>query len=245
MTRLVPSASAAQIGILTGSGPDAGIDLWSKVLASTRRRLGERFEGDRSAPSVLVWSDPRLGSSMWLPRTRVEVGRAMREGASFLDPCCGCWTVACNTLHVFEPELRAIGVAEHFVSFVGVAGAHLRSIGARRVVVLGSETVSAPGPGSPYHALTDEFDLVALDEGRTADMHGLIHDVKRLGPDGHGLTQRLAALVDVPADAVLLACTELPLIAGDAGSERVVDVTALVADELVSRAGVLGSGAPL
>ena len=38
------------IGIITGSGPEAGIDLWVKVLDANKRLLGEGFQGDLDAP---------------------------------------------------------------------------------------------------------------------------------------------------------------------------------------------------
>ena len=67
-------------------------------------------------------------------------------------------------------------------------------------------------------------------------MQDLIHDVKRLGSADPGLRPRFARIVEaMQADTLLLACTELPLIADISTSKTLVDVTDLVADALVAR----------
>ena len=49
------------IGVIAGSGPEAGVDLWVKILAVSRREQGEAYTGDSSAPLVRIISDPALG----------------------------------------------------------------------------------------------------------------------------------------------------------------------------------------
>ena len=102
--------TAKRLGILTGSGPEAGIDLWSKVLSEARRALGSSYRGDIDAPHVVVLSVPELGHSMQLPDTRELVWEHLRAAAEQLAPQVDAFAIACNTLYLFEPELRALSL---------------------------------------------------------------------------------------------------------------------------------------
>ena len=53
-----------KIGIITGSGPEAGVDLWMKILEENKRVLKENFRGDLDAPDVTIFSIQQLGHSM-------------------------------------------------------------------------------------------------------------------------------------------------------------------------------------
>ena len=107
------SRSRTAIGIIGGSGPEAGMDLFGRVLAAHRRRLGDRYRSDRDAPDLLLWNVPGVGG----PRTEIDVtpGTAggtyeasleALEGAMLaLAPLVGVLCIACHTLHVFVPAI--------------------------------------------------------------------------------------------------------------------------------------------
>ncbi|MFN3219963.1 MAG: aspartate/glutamate racemase family protein [Acidimicrobiales bacterium] len=224
-------APAYDIGILTGSGPDAGIDMWAAILDRWRTALGDRYTGDADAPAVLVHSVPQLGASMDLAR-HVEALRAIiLDHAAELDRTCRAWVIACNTLNWFEPAIREANPSTTFVSFRSVVEALVRAQPPASSVLLGARPVAELGPWSPYAALAPA--VIAPDERILAETHRLIVDVKRIGACAE-LTSRLDTLCrNLPATQVLLACTELPLIAGD--DRRCVDVTRAVAAHVVDR----------
>ena len=62
----INSRSRKKIGIITGSGPEAGLDLWNKLLHANRAMQGDLFRGDLDAPNVTIFSEPSLGLSMEL-----------------------------------------------------------------------------------------------------------------------------------------------------------------------------------
>jgi aspartate racemase len=224
-------APAYDIGILTGSGPDAGIDMWAAILDRWRTALGARYAGDVDAPSVLVHSVPEWGASMDLGRHVEALESVVLGHAAELDRTCRAWVIACNTLNWFEPAIHEANPATTFVSFRAVVEALVRAQPPGSSVLLGARPVAELGPWSPYAGLARS--LVAPDERILAETHRLIIDVKRIGP-GPELAVRLHALCrDLPATQVLLACTELPLIAG--GDPRCVDVTRAVAAHVVDR----------
>lgn len=222
------------IGILTGSGPEAGLDLWRAVLDERRRRLGGAFRGDLDAPSVVARSDPRLGRSMDMERHADLVADVVLEHASALDQQCAAWAIACNTIHLVVPQVRVAGHTTHLVSFVDVVDRWItEQPAARTVALLGVRPVSSLGEMSPYAPIASR--LQRLDGSVVDETHALVAAVKRFGVIEE-TRRRWVDLVDrVDADRVILGCTELPLLA-DPHDDRVVDVTRLVAAALVDEA---------
>ena len=47
---LAPASGRRCIGIIAGSGPEAGVDLWSKVLRHNQDRFGPRFAAISTRP---------------------------------------------------------------------------------------------------------------------------------------------------------------------------------------------------
>jgi len=223
-----------RIGIITGSGPEAGIDLWSKVLVANRRSFGDRFRGDLDAPEVSILSVPDLGLSMELERHHEEVWRHLEHAARTIGRMCDVYAIACNTLNYFEPRLMGLDSASTFLSFNACVSRHLWATGTSRVAVLGARPVMELGAWSHYAGLLGTVDLEVLSPGTIEAVHELIYAVKRDGAGAPANRERLTRVIEsVNSDTVLLACTELPLIERPAVAKNVLDVTQLVADELV------------
>ena len=224
----------ASIGIVAGSGPEAGIDLWSKVLARNQTLFGERFRGDLDAPRVVVLSEPTLGLSMDLQENEDIVWHSLKQTIAAIAVQADAYAIACNTLNLFAPRIASLGLPGEFVSFQSALSAWVGDNSVDRIALLGAAPVTSLGPWSAYRALTD---IVAIETpADTAELHNLILDVKRLGSRDPSLRPRLQTLVEsLTSDHVILACTELPLISDIETSKRLIDVTDLVARELVDR----------
>ncbi|QGZ35582.1 aspartate/glutamate racemase family protein [Stappia indica] len=230
-----PARARASLGIIAGSGPEAGLDLWAKVLTRNQQLMGEAFRGDLDAPRVVVVSEPRLGLSMDLAGNDAAVWAAMRETLDILAPQVEAYAIACNTLNWYAPRIEKLGLAAQLVSFQDVLADWIARSGTRKLALLGAGPVTAMDAWSAYRDLPQ---LVEVElPGDAAALHRLIEDVKRLGSRDAALRPRLAELVaGLDADTVLLACTELPLIADIETDKQLVDVTDLVADALARRA---------
>ena len=219
-----------RIGIITGSGPEAGLDLWSKVLRANRARLGEDYVGDVSAPYTVIFSVPALGLSMDLRRHEQHLRGALQATASAMQEHVDCFAIACNTLNYYEQFLREVVPRARFVSVREVVAHHLAVSGVATVALLGASPALDLERYSPYRGLPAE---VVLPPDVDA-LHVLIHDVKLAGGPTPELRARFQAVLrGVQAETVLLACTELPLIADGITSHRLVDVTELLAQGLV------------
>jgi aspartate racemase len=238
MGRADTTQARATIGIIAGSGPEAGIDLWAKVLARNKQRLGADFRGDLDAPRLVVVSEPDLGLSMDLAANDPQVWAAMQRALAGLGPQVAAYAIACNTLNWYAPRIAELGLAADLVSFQSVLGDWIARTGTRRLALLGAGPVTGMGPWSAYRDLPDRVDVELPPD--PAALHRLIEDVKRLGAADASLRPRFAELVaGLSSDVVLLACTELPLISdsatGLATGKTLVDVTDLVAEALVDR----------
>lgn len=219
------------IGIITGSGPEAGIDLWQKMLAVQRTRLGLGFRGDLDAPHIVAFSVPELGRSMDLRRHEAEVWATLKQACLDIADHCTHFAIACNTLHYYAPRIAELGLAARFVSIVDAARAAIADTGAQRVALLGADPViDLAGGLSPYAALCAEVEV----EVPPTSLQSLIFDVKRQGGSHPAVIERFGALLDtLTADVVLLACTELPLIASPGAGKTLVDLTERLAGMLV------------
>lgn len=218
-----------RIGVITGSGPEAGIDLWTKVLAATREQLAGRYEGDLDAPEVVIYSVPALGLSMELPRNDEPVWQTLAATATTMAKQVEAYAIACNTLNVYASKLQALQLPSRLVSMQDVLQQYLRERRIEHVALLGSAPVMALDAWSAYRELS-QWVHVEL-PADTGALHQIIYDVKAKGGSASDLVQRFEGiLASLRAPVVLLACTELPLI--PVRDSRLVDLTALLAQEL-------------
>lgn len=218
-----------RIGIITGSGPEAGIDLWTKVLAATREQLKGGYLGDLDAPEMVIHSVPALGLSMELPRNDEAVWHSLAATAEVMARQVEVYAIACNTLNVYAARLQALGLPARLVSMQGVLQRHLHEQGIDQVALLASAPVMALDAWSAYRELPQRVQVeLPVD---TQALHRIIYDVKaKGGSDPEVVRDFETLLARIKAPVVLLACTELPLI--PVRDERLLDVTDLLAQEL-------------
>jgi aspartate racemase len=227
-------AASRTLGIIAGSGPEAGLDLWAKVLTRNQAARGAGFKGDLDAPRVIVLSEPTLGLSMDLETNEAVVWESLKRTAAAVSVQSDAYAIACNTLNWYAPRLEALRLPAEFVSFQSAVADWLAASGVKKVALLGAAPVTGMGHWSAYRALADVVE-VEIPTDRVG-LHGLILDVKRLGSRHPSLAPRFQTILDsLSASHALLACTELPLIAEGATGPQLVDVTDLVADALVAR----------
>lgn len=223
------------IGIIAGSGPEAGIDLWSKILSHTQNQLGDAFRGDLDAPRVVIISEPQLGLSMDLRANQADTWAALEKTIRQLAPQVDYFAIACNTLNWFAPQidtlLTTIKDGGTFVSFVDVLSETLINAGRTRFGLMAAAPVLALDNHSAYTPLAQNFDVETPSDHQA--MQDLIYDVKRYGSDTPALSQRMADFASqMESDTLVLACTELPLISQKITGKTLIDVTDAVAQKL-------------
>ncbi|EAQ66351.1 hypothetical protein MED121_06700 [Marinomonas sp. MED121] len=227
---MMKNSKRASLGIITGSGPEAGLDMWNKVLKANKNLMGEAFKGDLDAPMVNIISEPLLGLSMELEKNDDKVWKTLSQVANEVAQQVDYYAIACNTLNYYQPQLEALALNSKLVSFCDVIKQKLEQEGIKKVALLGADSVTDLGAWSPYRQLKEVAEVEVPDP--ELGLHQLIYDVKTYGGDMPFIVNSFTKLVDsLDADLVLLACTELPLIPIKT-HKQLIDVTDLVAQEL-------------
>ena len=222
------------IGIITGSGPEAGVDLWVKILQANKKQLAGRYSGDLDAPRITIFSEPELGLSMELEKNDARVWPCLERIAKSIAPHVDYYAIACNTLNYYEERLAALELPCRLISVADVVIDYLHAHNLKHVALLGSKPVTDLGPWSPYCRLNAHATVELPRNAET--LHQLIYDVKTYGGSHTGISERFADILDdLESEAVLLACTELPLISVDPDRHRLVDVTDLLAHTLAAK----------
>ena len=223
-----------RLGIITGSGPEAGIDLWSKVLQEQRIALGSSYRGDIDAPDVTMLSVPELGHSMGLPETADLVWSHLQPTCERIASQVDRFAIACNTLYYFEDAINDLDLPAQLVSPVDCVRFESERRDGLPMALLGAAPVTnLAGDTSPYANLVGSVDLeLHPDPGR---VHALIESIKLEGGSTPILEAEFQAIAaGLESDVAILACTELPLLATDGIEIDLVDVTSLLARELVN-----------
>lgn len=205
------------IGILGGMGPFATLEMFREVLSCTKA------EKDWEHPRIIIDCNPQIPS-----RTRaflygeesplagmVETARILETaGADVL-------IVPCNSAHYWMSELRSrvdspiLSIVEETARFIGTQGK------CNTVGILGAEVVVA---GNLYQSALAEYDVRAISDAELQPTtREIIEDVKR-NRISDTTTKKCADLIDrlitKGADGVVLACTELPVVANELTIER-------------------------
>jgi len=220
------------VGVLGGMGPLATIDFMHKVMAATDAQR------DQDHVPLLVASIPQVpdrgtafrGEGPSPAGAMIEIGKRLRDaGARAL-------VIPCNTAHLwFDTVRRAVGLPMlHIVD--AALDAAFASVGKdTRLGLLCTETTLA---SRLYVSRAPQLDWVlpTADEMRAQVMPG-IAAVKagKLELGGALLSAAAHALARRGAQALVLGCTEIPLVLGPADAPLpMIDATAALARRTVA-----------
>jgi aspartate racemase len=225
-----------QIGIIAGSGPEAGADLWMKLLDLRRQQMGSGYRGDLDAPQVRIISLPILGLSMDMDRHAETIWPMLRAAAIEMAEHCVAYTIACNTLHFFADELRRL-TGDKFISVQDAVRSELASRSLSGFALLGAAPVMSLGKWSPYSALCESFKIETAEPER---INRIIYSVKHVGRSTPELEADFLDVISaLRSEVIVLGCTELPLIQVPISHQKLVDVTQLLAKHLLEKAGTV------
>lgn len=235
------SIAPRRVGILGGMGPEATILLMSRIVARTQAKDDQDHvplivDNNTQVPSrirALIDGDgPDPGPTL------VGMARGLEAaGAQAL-------ALPCNTAHYYAPLIKSavkvpfIDMVEHTVETVSA-----RPNGERRIGVLGSPAIQKVGLFDQAFASIGATMLYPDDQD--ALLAG-IHAVK-MGQDKQGSRRALEHAADnltgQGAEVLLVACSELSVIADTMGSDpRVVDTIDVLANGVVAFATSKAAG---
>lgn len=195
------------VGVIGGMGPMATADFLAKLTQETPA------ERDQDHVPVLVWGDPRTPD-----RTAAILGRGASPEAALIGAAqalerfgAGVLAMPCNTAHAWAD---VVGGAVQ-VPLISMIDAVIDEAKHRRVASLGvmatRGTIKAGVYDDPVRA--QGLRPVVPDEACQCAIDDAIRSVKagRLEQARAPLIEAFNALCDAGADAVVLACTEIPV----------------------------------
>ncbi len=222
------------IGILGGMGPEATVDLFLKIVKLTPASR------DQDHLRVIVDSNPKIPD-----RTAYVLGRGedpfpallstalnlKRAGADFL-------IMPCNTAHYFIERLeREAGIP--FISIVEAAIEELREkvLSPAKVGILATDGTIKTGI---YHKGLEKLGftpVIPSEKGQRLVMRSIYEGVKagRLEEAKSWIRVPVDELISYGVKAIILGCTELPLLFKDnkIGEVYLVDATLALAKKAV------------
>ena len=223
-----------RMGVLGGMSAQATMDFEARVHRWAQRLIPQDW--GRGYPPMVVWYHReipvRLGGD-GRPLEPRQIDPRLLDAASRVGALADFLVVPCNAAHVGIEELRAAAGCP-VLSMIDVAVDEVVRRRCRRVGVLG-----AHGAPPPYvQALTGrDVGIEHIDAGLQASVDAGIQAVMEGREAKEHVDAARAAVEDVRAravDAVVLGCTEIPLLLGDErDAPDLVDPVALLAEAAV------------
>lgn len=216
-------------GVIGGMGPEATVDFMARVIAATPASTDQdhvRLLVDQN-PKVPSRQDAQAGKGEDPGPTLVAMAKGLEQaGADFL-------VMPCNAAHVFaEPVRNAVSIP--FVSIIDV------SVDACRQHE-GIGVLTTPGclHAGLYQEALAAAGLAAVlpDDAEVTELMRLVAALKAGARDdsiARGMQSLAAALVDRGAQAIVAACTEIPLVLAPA----MLEVPLVSSTDVLARATV-------
>lgn len=221
------------IGILGGMGPQASAKLYEMLIGGTKLYLPNAVDDDYPEIVLLNVPVPNFISN----KNELSVVRQMLLDKTKLLEIAGCTVnaIACNTAHILLPELQA-STKVQFLSIPNIVASKIQSTGFKRVGLLATSTTIKSSLYSD--ALEKIADLVLPNRELISKVETYIY--KQLNSSltssdrdqFHELVEQF--IHDENLDAVILGCTELPLVYGDRKDPKIIDSLSLLSGELLA-----------
>lgn len=204
------------VGILGGMGPAATVDLFNRIVVATPARQ------DQDHIPIVIFNDPAIPDRSRailedgedpLPRMAEGIARLVSLGVDLI-------AIPCNTAHHYLPELQASTPVPILDMIALSAQVCSRLNGVKRVGIMATAGTLAVGL---YQRQLQSYGLACVepDEENTAVMMSAIYGdggIKSGSATRTARTKLLGvgeSLIGNGADALILGCTEIPLVMRD------------------------------
>ena len=223
------------IGILGGMGPQASAKLYELIIKGAQRYTPAAVDDDYPEMVLLNVPVPNfISDKNKLPKAK----QMLIERTKLLEQA-GCTVngIACNTAHILLPEFQAVTKVP-FLSIPKLVAGQIKAAGYKRVGLLATPTTLN---STLYDdALADIAEIVRPDTEFAEQIEQYIY--KQLnnnltGQERQKFGQQVILFKEASnLEAVVLGCTELPLVYGDSSDdESVIDTLQLLGNGLLER----------
>lgn len=208
------NARFRKIGVLGGMGPEATALLYQKIIRKCQQELGAQLDED--FPEIIICSLPIPNVVLGIkkpesivPLLEYAVKKLESAGSQVI-------AVPCNTVQYFYPEMQ--GATS--VKVLNIVEETVRSAGEKGYRKLGLLATSATVDNDIYGRLAREIGLeILVPDNVLPGLQSAVTEAimnilagKVLESDRKKLSGIIAEMAAIGADAVILGCTELPIL---------------------------------
>ncbi len=199
------------IGVLGGMGPNATVDFYSKIVRTCQQKFGASSDGD--FPPMVIFNAPVPDACESL-EDREKILTMLKEcvtklenfGVDFI-------VIPCNTAHYFLPSLRESAS----VPILSIIEETLKKIKKEKYKKVGLLATTTTIGERLYEKSADKYNIELIKPEKTAQdkIMRIIRNVtagKTKDIDKKELVRIVKDLDSNGAEAIILGCTELPLI---------------------------------
>ncbi len=222
------------IGILGGMGPQASARLYELLIDGTKAYTPAVVDEDY--PEIVLLNVP--APDFITNKERLQDAKQILIDSAKLLERAGCVVngIACNTAHILLPELQA-ATSVPFLSIPNLVAAKAKSTGLKRLGLLATPTTLS---STLYdEALEGAAELVRPDPASAQQTARFIYKLinntlsSKDQKNFRQMSQRF--IQEAQLDAVILGCTELPLIYETTIDTKIIDTLQLLGDALLQK----------
>lgn len=225
----------ASIGIIGGMGPEAGADLYRKIIRYFQKTRNSIL--DNEFPEILLHSIPAPAGVLDGSADQ-EVMGMLQNSLSLLEKSgCKLIVIACNSVQSLIPALQK-SCAVPILRIADSSAEYCNERGFKRVALLSTQVTADSGAYDEVfaaHGITiTNLEIAQQQEITNIIMHVLAG--RHTQSDRNTLISISRNLIGEGAEAVLLSCTELPLVMnGYTADIPVIDCTEIYAQYAAKR----------
>ena len=220
-----------KIGILGGMGPEALSDMYMLICKYYQTKFGAKY--DKDFPPMIMYSVPIPDVVESLENEQETLEILIQASKTLQDDGCDFIVIACNSVQFLLDDIRK----EISVPIVGIAETVAQEIkpkGYKSVGILATQTTIKKG------FYTNELNKVGIEVITPDDkQQTLITEVimkqlagKASNTETKTLVDVINSLVEKGAEAILIACTDLPLVVTQKDTQiPIINCTEIYANE--------------
>lgn len=193
------------IGVLGCMSPESTVNFYQELIHQCRE-IGAVY--DRDFPEIFIYNLPIPNI---FEQVNEEVLEILVDGAKKLESLVDFIVMPCNTAHFYYEEIKK-EISIPFLSIMEETVKKIRLMGYDNVGILGTGTTVR---GKIYNKDLEKFRIELIIPREQDEVTGIIDHIltgKRLDEDREILKEVIEELKDKGAQAIVLGCTDIPLL---------------------------------
>ncbi len=230
------------IGVLGGMGPESTAIFYHTLIQQCQKQYGAQYDDDY--PEIFIYNLPIPDVVEGLTRPKETLAMLIKGAKKIESIGVDFMVMPCNTAHYFYPDM-AKSISMPFICIFLATAKKIKSKGYKKVGFLATETTIK------YKSYDKDFEkngitLILPDQNDQEKLTKIIMNIlagRKLDADKEALKQIIGSLKTKGAKAIVLACTDLPILLKQKDVEiEVFDTVEILAEATIQYSiGTIGN----